>query len=149
MARKYLSALPKAIELVSGMPSRKSAKSDAGRAAPVNVNVPRGSCCERRLNCCRRKSPPNVMLCAPWLQKVVVHDRRGLVAREGLLRRRRGRRCRWRSSSCGGPQFSGSWLLPVMPASPETFVRFGEVRRHCAVDPRLYWYAQACRTSGW
>ena len=56
--RKYLSALPKAMELVSGMPSRKSAKSlpvhgdptplaVACVAAPVKPKLPRGSCCER------------------------------------------------------------------------------------------------------
>ena len=26
----------------------------------------------------------------------------------------------------GGPQFTGSWLLPVMPASPDTLVRFAK-----------------------
>ena len=26
----------------------------------------------------------------------------------------------------GGPQFTGSWLLPLMPASPDTFVRFAK-----------------------
>ena len=39
----------------------------------------------------------------------------------------------------GGPQFPGSWLLPVIPASPETFSRFakyGVVR----IVRRLNWY---------
>ena len=30
------------------------------------------------------------------------------------------------NASVGGPQFTGSWLLPLMPASPETFVRFAK-----------------------
>ena len=30
------------------------------------------------------------------------------------------------NSSRGGPQLTGSWLLPVMPASPETLVRFAK-----------------------
>src|SRR5579864_8713223 len=53
-ARKYLSALPKAMELVSGMPSRNPARSEpvpgtgapfevADVDAPVKVKVPRGS----------------------------------------------------------------------------------------------------------
>ena len=33
------------------------------------------------------------------------------------------------NASDGGPQLIGSWLLPVMPASPETLVTIGEVRR--------------------
>ena len=32
-------------------------------AAPVKVNVPRAFCCDSWLNCCLRKSPPNVKLC--------------------------------------------------------------------------------------
>ena len=39
--------------------------------------------------------------------------------------------------SVGGPQLIASWLFPVMPAAPDTFVRFaknGEVR----VARRLY-----------
>ncbi len=38
----------------------------------------------------------------------------------------------------GGPQFAGSWLFPVMPASPETFHRFakyGVIR----LERRLNW----------
>ena len=34
----------------------------------------------------------------------------------------------------GGPQLTGSWLFPVMPASPDTFSRFaknGVVRAAC------------------
>src|SRR6185503_9644377 len=41
--RKYLSAFPKATELVSGAPIRKSAKSDPV-TCPVNPKLPRGSC---------------------------------------------------------------------------------------------------------
>src|SRR5206468_5504939 len=41
--RRYLSELPKAIELVSGTPSRNPAKSWPA-AAPVKANVPRASC---------------------------------------------------------------------------------------------------------
>src|SRR5262249_2609929 len=47
--RKYLSAFPNAMELVVGIPERKSAKS-LPVAAPVKVNVPRASFCDRRLN---------------------------------------------------------------------------------------------------
>jgi len=62
-----LSALPKAIELVLGMPSRKSAKSEPV-AAPVNANVPRGFCCDWMSMLWRRRSPPIVKLCRPWLK---------------------------------------------------------------------------------
>src|SRR3974390_1228625 len=75
--RKYLSGLPNEIALVSGIPSRKSARSDpvvdeappleelppCCVAAPVNANPPRGFCCERTLYSCRRKSPPKTKLC--------------------------------------------------------------------------------------
>ncbi len=40
--------------------------------------------------------------------------------------------------SVGGPQFVGSWLLPVMPACPEMFARlsqYGVMRLDC----RLNW----------
>src|SRR5215831_1932645 len=32
----------------------------------------------------------------------------------------------FRNVRLGGPQFAGSWLLPVMPASADTFVRFAK-----------------------
>src|SRR2546423_637659 len=69
-SRKYLSALPNAIELVSGVPRRKPAKSEPA-APPVKLNVPRGSCCEKTLNCCLRKSAPNETLWRPRFQKLL------------------------------------------------------------------------------
>ena len=42
--RKYLSAFPKAMEVVSGMQRRKAAIADLVLEPSVKVNVPRGSC---------------------------------------------------------------------------------------------------------
>src|SRR5262245_36525784 len=109
--RKYLSALPYAIELVSGMPSRKPAKS-LPAAAPVKLSVPRGSCCETGFACCRRYSPPIVKLCAACDQ-----NSEGVSAwvwlRVRLLNASERVEMPLLKERLGGPQLIGSWLVPV------------------------------------
>src|SRR5271165_3361 len=123
-ARRYLSALPKATELVSGMPAKKSARSDP-LASPVKVNVPRGSCCVSKLNCCRRKSPPKLILCRE-------RDHRLSTLTVPVC----GRKCEAMPSvrlviplaklSVGGPQFRGSWLFPSIFALNDTSSRLAK-----------------------
>src|SRR5512138_2219875 len=121
--RRCLSALPNAIELVAGTPSRKSAKSEPLKA-PVNANPPRGFCCDSMSMATRRTSPPNVKLWRPWLQYasmpppyVRVRLKFGSASLSPVI---------VENERLGGPQLTGSWLLPVIPARPETFVRFAK-----------------------
>src|SRR4029453_16369655 len=121
---RYLSALPYAIWLVAGMPSRKSAKS-APDAAPVNANPPRGSCCDRMSAWWRRTPPQIVKLCRPRLTNASppppfasLRVNRGSASASPEMPRGKLR--------LGGPQFTGCWLLPLIPASPETFVRYAK-----------------------
>src|SRR4051794_16706579 len=117
---KYLSALPVAIALVLGYPSRNSARSDP-LSAPENVHVPRGFCCDRTLTAFRLRSPPSVRLWRPRLQNpsrpppyVWLWVTFGSASVSAVM---------LENASAGGPQFSGSWLLPVTPARLETLVR--------------------------
>ena len=69
-ARRRLSALPNAIELVCGRPRRKSARS-LPVAAPVNEKCPRGSCCDRTWTVCGRAAPPNVNAWPPRVRQML------------------------------------------------------------------------------
>src|SRR5438552_3815620 len=122
--RKYLSAFPNAIELVSGVPRRKSPKSTPA-AAPVNVNVPRASCCERIFHFCRRKSAPNVRLCRPWLQKLL-YERVFVSFRLFEYCPSDNDEMPPANARVGGPKFTDSWLLPVIPALPDTLMPFAK-----------------------
>ena len=95
--RKYLSALPKAMDAVSGIPSRKSAKSlpvpatgtpfiTCSVAAPVKVKLPRASCCDRWLNCCRRETGSEFEGMGLAHRRAGIRDAACLVTRERLLR---------------------------------------------------------------
>src|ERR1039458_3875059 len=132
LVRKYLSGLPYCKELVSGRPSRKSAKSEPVPeeatplttwlvVRPVKVKAPRALASDRGLICCRRKSAPKVklwVLCTKmrlsptalvWLRlRVAAASESPLIP---LVNER-----------LGGPQFSGEVEAPVMPSSPSTLV---------------------------
>ena len=131
VAAEELVGLPNASAVVCGSPSRKSAKSKPVRA-PVNANVPRGSCW-----------PTTSLADAPEFaarrDRVATAEALDLAADDVAA----GARLRVAAVaqagevagklSPGGPQFSGSWSLPTMPASPETFVTPGEVgQRRCS-----------------
>ena len=118
------------------MPRRKPAKSEPA-AAPVKVKVPRGSCCERMLNCWRRKSPPQVKLCGRGPRKTSSGESAGLVAGDEYCASASAAMPLAKLSE-GGPQLSGSWLLPVMPAAPETLKRLAK-KGSCACELRLNW----------
>ncbi len=104
-ARKYLSALPNAIELVLGMPNRKSPKSEPVKK-PVNANPPRGFCCDWMSTLLRRRSPPIVKLWRPWLKypsAPAAFVRLRVKAGSASLNPATVENCR-----LGGPQFTGS-----------------------------------------
>src|ERR1035441_5459946 len=130
LVRKYLSGLPYCKELVSGRPSRKSAKSEPVPVAatplttwlvvrPVKVKAPRALASDRGLICCRRKSPPKVKL---WVlcTKMRLSPAALVWLRLSDAPPSESPLMPLVNERLGGPQLIGSVATPVMPSAPPT-----------------------------
>ena len=101
--------------------------------APVNVNVPRGILLRQRCRAAEAAtSPPNVRLWRPCAPECSRRPRRASGRCSTRTARSTSPAMPLENVRRGGPQLTGSWLLPVMPASPDTFVA---VRRSTASRP--------------